>query len=147
MLLRLYIFTFCRIRTGYIKSTILNRRTKYPQPCGIIFLIVRNSHKDLSIFSEAISFITMVMIHRLFTNLRIFDFCIQSRFYILFVFHCVLGNYLSITILFRERVIPARVAHFFYKWIDWITTICLGLQDIHKSSIYNYYMANMVVIV
>ena len=55
----------------------------------------------------------MVMIHRLFTNLRIFDFCIQSRFYILFVFHCVLGNYLSITILFRERVIPARVAHFF----------------------------------
>ena len=47
----------------------------------------------------------MVMIHRLFTNLRIFDFCIQSRFYILFVFHCVLGNHLSITILFRERVI------------------------------------------
>ena len=90
----------------------------------------------------------MVMIHRLFTNLRILDFCIQSRFYILFVFHCVLGNYLSITILFRERVIRVGgVALYFYKRIDSITVICpcfnLGSQVYYKKCIYKKCLYNL----
>ena len=54
-------------------------------------------------------------------------------------------KYFYCTLLQEGRLV--RSLTFFYKWIDWITTICLGLQDVHKSSIYNYYVANMVVIV
>ena len=67
---------------------------------------------------------------------------------LLFVYRVDVSSVTNVcTVLFPKRIVPFGATLIFIKRTIRIAAICLGLQGAHKSSIYNYYGTNRVIIV